>query len=31
VGHRADDFAVLEDRAAAHACVNIGPTNQFSL
>jgi hypothetical protein len=26
VGYRADDLAVLQDRAAAHECVNIGPT-----
>jgi hypothetical protein len=26
VGHSADDFAILQNRAAAHECVNIGPT-----
>jgi hypothetical protein len=31
VGDRADDLSVFQNRAAAHECVNIGPTNQFSL
>ena len=31
VGDRADDLAVLQDGATAHECVNIGPTNHFSL
>jgi len=29
VGHGANELAVLNDRAAAHECVNIGPTHFY--